>query len=79
MKKLFKKISKQNAADLRGELVRAHIVIALLSVIGIFLLGLGAATDVTFDYTLSVIAGVFLAMLATISAGMAYYLSNIKK
>lgn len=79
MDKLFKKIKKQSSNDVRQELGRAHIIIALLAVVSIALLALGSAQDIIFDPTLSTVAGTLLGILALISVTISYYLTNFKK
>ena len=79
MKKLFKKMSQQNAHELRRELIRAHIMIVLLSFVSIALLTLGATLTIAFDVNLSLIAGSLLTILALISLGIAIILSDSKK
>ena len=79
MKKLFKRMSKQNANELRQELARAHLIITLLSLIAILLLALGTSLTVSFDVTLATIAGIFLGILAIISLFVSYLLYNHTK
>lgn len=77
--KLLKKIPKQNIAELRGELSRAHLIISLLALICIVLLTLGPTFAVSFDNNLSTIASVFLGVLALTSLGISYFLFKRKK
>jgi len=77
--KLFKKIHKQNTAELRGELSRAHLIISLLSLIAIVLLTIGSTMEVGFDANLSTVASAFLAILAIVSLCISYNLFKHKK
>lgn len=79
MKKLFKKMSKQNISEVRQELARAHLIIALLSIISIVLLILGTTLTIEFDAELSTIAGVLLGVLTLISITMSFVLFKQKK
>lgn len=77
--KLFKKVPKQNMAELRGELSRAHMIIALLSLIAIVLLVLRSTVTSEFDPTLSNLASAFLAFLVLVSLGVSYALFKYKR
>ena len=79
MTKFFKKFMKQNAAELRKELSRAHLIISLLAISVIALLSIGAVQYVTFDPTLSAICVVLLSIIAFISLCMTFTLSKNKK
>ena len=79
MKIIFKYISKKGVAGLREELMRAHLIIAILSLISIVLLVLGVNLSVGFDYQLSMIAGILLATLCIISVGIISYLRKNKR
>lgn len=63
MKKSFKSITKKNTKELKVELGRAHLIIALLAAAVSALLALGATQPVEFDGTLSAIC---VAMLSTV-------------
>jgi hypothetical protein len=69
MKKIFKKLAKKNVSELRHELGRAHLIVALLSVGVCALLTLGATTQVEFDPTLSAICVALLSFVTIISIG----------
>jgi len=77
--KFSKKIAKQNTAELRGELSRAHLIISLLSLIAIVLLTVGSTMEVGFDTNLSTVASAFLALLAIVSLCISYNLFKHKK
>jgi hypothetical protein len=79
MSKMFKKFTKQNAADFRRELARAHIIIALLSIALITLLSLGTVQPVSFDQSLSAVCVVLLSIVALVSLCMSYTLFKTKK
>ena len=67
MKKIFKKLAKKNASELRYELGRAHLIVALLSVGVCALLTLGATTQVEFEPTLSAICIALLSLVTVVS------------
>ncbi len=81
MNKLMKKLSKQKTQELRKELVRAHLIISLLSFVSIvlFLFSSTLPDAVNLDFSLSIIASVLLLFLIVTSTLTAYTLSNIKK
>jgi hypothetical protein len=79
MSKMFKKFTKQTSADIRKELARAHIIIAMLSIAIIVLLSLGAVQPVSFDQSLSAICVVLLSLVTFVSACMSYTLLKTKK
>jgi|GEM_PF-3012500 len=78
MHKLFKQIMKKNNVELRNELVMAHIIIALLSLVSIILLALGATLTISFNTKLSAIAAGLISVLAVISLLMAVLYSRKK-
>ena len=78
MKKLFKKIAKKNIKEVRAELARAHLIIAMLSIAVIALLALGATQPVTFDPTLSAICVVLLSIVSIVSLSTALNLFRKK-
>ncbi|MEI6850550.1 MAG: hypothetical protein WCK26_01120 [Candidatus Saccharibacteria bacterium] len=78
MKKLFKKVNKKNLQELRQELSRAHLIVALLSIAIISLLSLGATNPVSFDPTLSAVCAVLLIVVTIISLSMSINLSRKK-
>ena len=67
MKKMFRKILKKSASELKMELARAHCIIALLSLALIALVSLGSSQSITFDPTLSAICVVLLVLVALMS------------
>jgi hypothetical protein len=79
MSKLFKKFNKKSTAEIRKELARAHLIIALLSMALIVLLSLGAIQPVTFDATLSAICVILLSLIAFISTCVSFTLFSNKK
>lgn len=79
MSKLFKKFTKQSAADFRRELARAHLIIALLSIAIIVLLSLGSMQPVSFNETMSAICVILLSLVALISLCMTFTLYKTKK
>lgn len=78
MKKLFKKLTKKNNSELKQELIFAHIIIALLSLVSIVLLALGATLTISFNNKLSAIAAALIAVLALISLAMSVVYSRSK-
>ncbi len=67
MNKLFKKLSKKNLNEVRVELARAHLIVALLALVVITLVTMGATQPIAFDQTLSAICVVLLSVVAIIS------------
>ena len=78
MKKLFKKYTGKNLVEIRRELARAHLIIALLSLVAIVLLTLGSTQPVMFDGTLSAICVILLSAVAFISLCMSVTLFRKK-
>jgi len=64
---ILKKAKKRNLNDFKMELVRAHTIVALLSIAIVALLSLGANQQVSFDPTLSAICVVLLLIIAILS------------
>lgn len=79
MKKVLKRLSQQKIGDVRRELGRAHLIIALLSFITIVLLIQGTVAPIGLDRTLTAISSVLLAIVATTSLVIALALTKIKK
>jgi len=79
MSKFLNKFMKKSTADYRGELSRAHLIIALLSICIIVLLSLGVVEPVLYDQTLAATCVVLLSIVALISLYMVYALSAKKK
>lgn len=83
MNKLLQRISQQKADDVRQELARAHLIVALLSLIIIVLLLLCSTGPVTLNATLSFIGGLLLGCVALISLSISITLfmrrNTIKK
>ena len=79
MSKLLKKPSSQNANELRGELSRAHIIIALISIIAIALLILGMDKEIIIDPRLSIISIGLLTIILLNSISTSLALSSHRK
>lgn len=79
MPSVINKLAKRNANELRRELARAHMVIALLSIGVITLLALGSHEPVSFDPTLSAICVVLLVVVTIISLCVSIALFRNKK
>ncbi|HZJ34700.1 MAG TPA: hypothetical protein VFD55_01650 [Candidatus Angelobacter sp.] len=79
MSKLFKKPSSQSINELRGELARAHIIIALISIIAIALLMLGMDKEIIVDPKLSIICIGLLVIVLLNSISTSLALSIRKK
>lgn len=79
MEKMMKKLTKKNASEIRRELGRAHIVIALLSLAMISLLSLGATQVIKLDATLSGICVALLTVVILLSIITAITLFKNKK
>jgi hypothetical protein len=78
VEKLLKKLSQQKITEVRKELARAHLIIALLSVTVVMLLLQGATRPLLLDPTLSVIGSILLGIVVLISLGMFLTLSSVK-
>lgn len=78
MKKILKNLSTRSISDVRKELMRAHFIITLLSVVAIVLLILGLNKQAVLDPTLSGICGVLIAIIALISLKTALALRQNK-
>ena len=79
MKPIIKKLSKQNIKEVRIELARAHLVIALLSFITIMLFTVGSACyfPAEINYILSSVASLLMIVVIVISTVTAYALLTI--
>ena len=78
-KMLFKKFQKQSAKEVRRELARAHLIIALLSIALITLLTIGTVQAISFDATLSAICVVLLSIVTLVSLCISFTLYTCKK
>ncbi len=78
MKKLFKKLAQQKINNVRDELARAHLIIALLSVAVIMLLIQGSTQPIELDVNLSILGEVLLGIVALTSIFMSFALSILK-
>jgi len=78
VEKLLKKLSQQKVTEVRKELARAHLIIALLSVAVVMLLLQGATRPLLLDPTLSVIGSLLLGLVVLISLWMFLALSSVK-
>ncbi len=78
MSKLFKKSSKKNISEVRHELARAHLIVAILAGISIALLYMGVAL-VEFNAALSIAAAAFLTLLIVVSLSIAITIYSEKK
>lgn len=67
MNNIFKKFAKKSAAEMRRELARAHLIIALLSMALISMLSLCATQAVQLDPVLSGICVILLLVVAIVS------------
>lgn len=79
MNKLFKKISEQKIADVRQELARAHLIIALLSAAVIMMIIQGATQPIALDATLSTVGIILLGIVILTSLNMSFVLFTRKK
>jgi hypothetical protein len=79
MKPIIKKLSKQNIKEVRIELARAHLIIALLAFVTIILFTVGSACYYPADvnYLLSSIASLLMMLVVVISTITAYALLTI--
>ncbi len=71
MRKPFKKFLKQTTIEVRAELARAHLIIALLSLAIIVLLSIGVVQPVSFDPVMSAICIVLLIIVGCFIAATA--------
>lgn len=78
MKKLFKKMVQQKVTEVRQELARAHLIIALLSVAVIMLIVQGITQPVLLDLTLSTISIILLGVVTLTSLSMSFALFTNK-
>lgn len=78
MEKLLKKLSQQKITDVRKELARAHLIIAILSIAVVILLLQSATQPLLLNLTLSVIGSLLLVFVVLISLGMFLALSSVK-
>jgi hypothetical protein len=79
MKHIHHHLVKKGIGGLREELIRAHIIISLLSICSIVLLILGSNLVVNFDKTLSFVAGMLLSALLVISMSIVRFLLQKRK
>ena len=79
MKPIIKKLTKQNIKEVRIELARAHLIIALLSFVTIVLFTVGSANYYPADinYILSSVASLLMILVVVISTITAYALLTI--
>lgn len=67
MRKFFVSKNKRTLAEFRRELARAHLLIALMSVVTILLVSLGTARLSTLDTRLTTLCVVLLTVVSLIS------------
>lgn len=79
MKKLLKKLTQKKIYEVRQELARAHLIIALLSVAVIILLVEGTVTPIAFNAHLSSVGIVLMSFVGLTSLVMSFVLTAIKK
>ncbi len=79
MFKSYKKFKNQKLNDVRRELSRAHLIIALLAFVAIVLLVQQSALYPDINTIFTTIAIVLLAVLATISLTIALILRSLRK
>lgn len=79
MSKLAKKFKNQKIGDVRRELSRAHLIIALLAIVIIVLLVQGAALFSELNTALTAFAIALLAILSIISFVISMTISMLNK
>ncbi len=79
MAKLFKRFKDQKLVDVRRELVRTHVIIALLSFVAIVLLIQQSALLADLNTVLTTVAITLLAIVAVISLSFAMILRTVIK
>lgn len=67
MKKILSRFTNKNIKQMRNELARAHLIIALLSVSIISLLTMGVSQPISFDPMLSAVSVALLSIVTIIS------------
>ncbi len=78
MEKLYKKLAQQKIAEVRRELARAHLIIALLSAAVIMMLIQGATQAIRLDAMLSAAGIILLGFVTVTSLIMSFALFNSK-
>jgi len=76
---LLKKLQKQSAREVRRELARAHLIIAMLSIALIALLSFGSVQAISFDARLSAICVILLSLVTVASLCISFTLYKCKK
>lgn len=78
-KKFLKKNSELKIADMRDQLSRAYLIIAILSVVSIVLFKIGASSLGNTDSFLMILLMIGLGLLAILSLAAAFTYTNYKK
>lgn len=79
MSKIFVWAAKVKDKRVRSELVRAHVVIILLSLLLAFVLILATNAAIVLNMTLSVIVSVLLVLIALLSLGIIFKIESSNK
>lgn len=79
MASFLKKLADQKISDMRRELARAHLIVALLSAVIIFLVLQNAFLPVPVDLALAIITAVLLSVVALTSLTISLALFSKKK
>jgi hypothetical protein len=79
MNTFLKKLSKQKIGEVRQELARAHLIIALLAIVVIVLLIQGTIAPIGLEPILSTISSILLSVVALVSLSITFALTFIKK
>ena len=79
MASFLKKLADQKISDMRRELARAHLIVALLSAVIIFLVLQNAFLPVPVDLALAIITAVLLSIVALTSLTISLALFSKKK
>ncbi|NTW62135.1 hypothetical protein HGB25_01840 [Candidatus Saccharibacteria bacterium] len=77
--KLFERTTKRNLKQFQMELARAHMMIAMLAVVVVLFVSLGALQKTAFDPTLSAICVILLIFVTIISLCTSLFLFRKKK
>lgn len=79
MNKLIQYLGKHKDNIVRRELARAHLMIALLSLVIIVWLVIGRGQTITFDPVFTIVAAILLLIVIAISLTMSYILFSYRR
>jgi hypothetical protein len=79
MNKYVTKLSQKKPADVKRELGRSHLIVALLAIVIIVLLMQGTLVPMAYDLTLATVTSILLAIVVLISLSVSYAFLRTKK